>query len=55
VAAVAGDADRVVRPVARSCTNASGVPLLSAGTRLLAYEVKATMRPSPLTAGSELS
>src|SRR5438876_469355 len=46
---------RSVDPVARSRTNTSEALLLSSGTRLVAFDVNATYRPSALIAGDELS
>src|SRR5205823_6366534 len=37
---------RIVRPVTRSCTNASVMPLASPRTRFVASDVNATRRPS---------
>ena len=45
----------VVRCFERSCTKISSIPLLSFATKLVANDVKATYRPSPLIDGKRLS
>src|SRR5262249_59820990 len=45
---------RTVVPARRSCTNTSGTPFVSPGTRFVAFDEKATQRPSALIDESPL-
>jgi len=45
---------RSVTPVSRSCTKMSRLSFVSPATRLVANELKATKRPSPLMLGLKL-